>query len=364
LIDIDVVKRLGTFELAARFSVPAHGVTAIFGRSGAGKSSLINLVAGITRPDRGTIQLGETTLFDSSRGIDLPIEERAIGYVFQDARLLPHLSVRSNLLFGARRARRRRHADGLSVSSVVEVLGIEALLDRRPHHLSTGERQRVALGRALLSQPRVLLMDEPMAALDASRKAELLPYIERLRSDFGIPILYVSHSLDEITRLADHMVILSEGKSVACGDLYAVMGSPAHAPFIGRYEAGAVLECTVLAHSPEYEMTTLRFDGGELRVPAIGAAPGTTVRVRVRARDVALARERSESISISNQLEGRVIELIARHGPYMEVAVALGASTIRSLITRESCERLGLKAGQPVWALVRSVALDQRSVAA
>ncbi len=362
MIDLDVDKDLGAFSLSARIVVPGVGITALFGHSGAGKTSLVNLIAGVSRPDRGHIRVGDVTLFDSAKGVDLAIEERAIGYVFQDSRLFPHLDVEGNLRYGARRASQRARTGSLEFASVVEVLGIAPLLGRRAHHLSGGERQRVALGRALLSQPRLMLMDEPLASLDPTRKSELMPYIERLRNDFGIPILYVSHSIDEITRLADHLVLLADGRCMASGDLYSVMGDPAFSPLIGRHEAGVVLQCVVEAHDALQQMTDLAFLGGRLRVPRVDATPGAKVRVRLRARDVALARERAAGLSISNQIAGTVRELIPRIGPYVEVVVAVGPTTIRSLVTHESSERLELEIGSPVWALIRSVALDRRVV--
>jgi molybdate transport system ATP-binding protein len=362
-LDVELGARLGGFELDVRFTVPARGVTALFGRSGSGKTSVINSLAGILRPSRGFIRMGELAWFDSERGVDVPIPERAVGYVFQDARLFPHLGVSANLEYGLKRARRRGRPIQIGVEEVVGLLGLEGLLGRRPQRLSGGERQRVALGRALLSQPRVLLMDEPLAALDGPRKAEIMPYIERLRDELGLPIVYVSHSVEEITRLADHVVILAEGKSVASGPLLAIMGDPRYARLIGRYEAGTVLECTVVAHDPGFELTELAFPGGRLSVPKVGLAIGSGIRVRLRAREIALATRAPEDLSISNQLAGHVEAIIAREGPYVEVVVRLGASTVRSLITREARARLELVEGKPVWALIKSVALDRRSVA-
>ncbi|MFZ5504180.1 MAG: molybdenum ABC transporter ATP-binding protein [Pseudomonadota bacterium] len=350
---------LGALDLDVDVMLPSRGVSAIFGRSGAGKSSLINAVAGIVRPARGRIAVGERVFFDADAGIDLPIEARGVGYVFQDARLFPHLSVTGNLRYGLRRARGPRPVDW---DSVIEVLGLAHLLDRRPHHLSGGEKQRVALGRALLRQPGLLLMDEPLASLDAPRKAEVLPYIERLAQEFALPVLYVSHSIEEVTRLADHLVIVSEGRTVASGELADIMSRPEHSPLIGRYEAGSVLDCTVLQHNDDYALTTLRFADGQLRVPRIDLDPGCAVRVRIRARDVALALSRPMDVSITNKMPGRIARITPREGPYADVAVDLGSSSLRALVTRESCDRLGLQQGTAVWVMVKSVALDSRSV--
>lgn len=359
MIELNFGRKLGALDLQVDVALPSRGVSALFGRSGAGKSSLINAVAGIVKPDHGRIRVGERVFYDRDSGTDLAIEARGIGYVFQDARLFPHLSVAGNLRYGLKRAR-GTHAVGWD--SVVEVLGLKHLLDRRPWNLSGGERQRVAIGRALLRQPTLLLMDEPLASLDAPRKAEVLPYIERLAREFALPVLYVSHSIEEVTRLADHLVILSEGRTVASGELSDIMSRPEHAPLIGRYEAGSVLDCTVLQHNDDYALTTLRFADGQLRVPRIDLDPGAPVRVRIRARDVALALSRPMDVSIVNKLPGRVQQITPRDGPYADVTVDLGSRTLRALITRESCDRLGLQPGTAVWTMVKSVALDSRSV--
>ena len=217
MLEVAVTKRLGSFEIEAEFSCASDGIVALFGRSGAGKTSLINMLAGLSRPDSGRIEIAGVPLFDSRRGLDLPPERRRMGYVFQEGRLFPHMSVHGNLNYGLRRAppgERRIRLD-----QIVELLGLEALLERRPHDLSGGEKQRVALGRALLANPRLLLLDEPLAALDQARKDEVLPFIERLRDELTIPIVYVSHAMPEIVRLADVMVLMSEGRVKAVGPL-------------------------------------------------------------------------------------------------------------------------------------------------
>lgn len=359
MIELRFGTHLGALDLDVDVVLPSRGVSAIFGRSGAGKSSLINAVAGIVEPTRGRIAVGGRIFFDHDASINLPIEARGVGYVFQDSRLFPHLSVTGNLRYGLKRSRGPRPVDW---DSVIDVLGLTQLLDRRPHHLSGGERQRVALGRALLRQPDLLLMDEPLASLDAPRKAEVLPYIERLAQEFALPVLYVSHSIEEVTRLADHLVIVSEGRTVASGELADIMSRPEHSPLIGRYEAGSVLDCTVLQHNDDYALTTLRFADGQLRVPRIDLDPGVAVRVRIRARDVALALSRPMDVSISNKLPGRIAGITPLEGPYADVAVNLGSTSLRALVTRESCDRLGLQTGTAVWAMVKSVALDSRSV--
>jgi len=359
MIELAIYKRLGAFELQAAFTVPAHGVTALFGRSGAGKTSVINAIAGLLRPDRGRIAVAGRTYFDQASGTDVPIEQRGVGYVFQDARLFPHLTVDGNLRYGLRRTRRPL---AIPFDAVVDVLGLETLLARQPHHLSGGERQRVALGRALLAQPGILLLDEPLASLDAPRKAEVLPYIERLVEEFKLPALFVSHAIDEITRLADYLVLMSDGRCAACGPLAEVMSNPEYAPLIGRFEAGAVLDCVVDSHDAAFHLTTLRFADGTIRVPLLDLAHGTAVRARLRARDVAVALTLPDDISITNRLHGVVQSITVREQTYVDVAIALGHTSVRALITRESAARLRLAPGVTVWALVKSVALDSRAV--
>ena len=359
MIRARIEKRLGEFELHADFEVPSRGITALFGHSGAGKTSIVHAMAGILRPDAGEIRVDDLAFFDSAARTDLPIERRRVGYVFQDSRLFPHLTVERNLRYGWRRAPVPR---ALAMADVVEVLGIGHLLNRWPYGLSGGERQRVALGRALLSQPRLLLMDEPLASLDALRKAEILPYIERLRDEFALPIVYVSHSIDEVTRLSDHIVLVADGRTVASGPLVEIMSSPDFAPYVGRFEAGAVLECEVAAHDARLLLTTLTFADGRLRVPLVDLPVGRHVRARLRARDVSLALTEPTDISITNHLKGAVVSLVVRDGPFVDVVVDLGQTRLRSLITRESCERLRLDVGNTVWALIKTVALDSRSV--
>ncbi len=359
MIDVDIERKLGAFHLAVRFSAEAP-IVGLFGRSGAGKSSVINAIAGITRPERGHIRINDAYLFDADRGIDLPPDRRRIGYVFQDALLFPHMDVESNLLYGRRL--RPSHDCFIEEARVVELLGLGALLHRKPRTLSGGEKQRVAIGRALLAQPRILLMDEPLASLDIPRKTEILDYVERLRDELNIPIVYVSHSVAEISRLADTVVVLSDGKCLAVGDVDDVMGRLDLRPATGRYEAGSLIETEVAAHDPRDQLTTLAFDGGTLIVPHLDAAVGERVRARIRARDVSLATERPAGISILNVLSGRVTVMGAEEGSVVDVQLAVGAATLSARITRRSLQQLGIHVGQDVYALVKAVSFDQRSV--
>ncbi|MCS6766065.1 MAG: molybdenum ABC transporter ATP-binding protein [Candidatus Protistobacter heckmanni] len=362
MIEFDFSRRVGDFQLQVQAVLPAVGVTAVFGRSGAGKSTLVDAVAGAVRPDAGRIVVGGETFFDADLGVDLPPQRRAIGYVFQDARLFPHLNVRANLFYGHKRALRQGRDQGIAGDHVIALLGLESLLARRPGQLSGGERQRVGIGRALLAQPRLLLMDEPLASLDAARKAEILPYIERLREEIALPVLYISHAIDEVVRLADHMVLLEGGKVLRYGALGMLMADPELGQWIGRSETGAVLACTVLRHEEALGMTVLGFADGELRLPRLPFPerhpPGARLRLRIRARDVALALEQPQGLSISNQLAGVVADMAAVDAGHVDVGVVLPSGAVmRALVMRDSVNRLGLEIGRPVWALVKAAAI-------
>jgi len=358
MIDVDLEQQVGSFVLRARFTADAP-VVGLFGRSGAGKSTLVNAIAGVTTPRRGHVRVDDVVLFDSERGIDLSPQERRIGYVFQDALLFPHLSVEANLLYGHHlRAPAVRF---IEPSHVIDVLGLARLLDRKPGALSGGEKQRVAIGRALLAQPRILLLDEPLASLDVPRRMEILDYIERLRDEFHIPIVYVSHSVAEITRLADTLVVLSAGECVGVGAVDDVMGRLDLKPYTGRYEAGAVIESTVVAHDLDFDLTTLAFDGGELTVPGINAIIGERVRARIRARDVSIALQKPSGLSIVNVLSGRVTAIREESGPVVDVQIAVGATVLTARITRRSLVQLGIHVEQDLYALVKAVSFDHRS---
>jgi molybdate transport system ATP-binding protein len=357
-------KRLGEFDLQCDVDLPLAGLTALFGVSGSGKSTLINLVAGLHRPDDGRIAVGSEVFFDRAQAIDVPIERRALGVVFQDARLFPHLSVRKNLLFGFRRAGERARSPRATLDAVVQLLGIAQLLERRPHTLSGGERQRVAIGRALLAQPRLLLMDEPLASLDAARKSEVLPYIERLRDEYDVPIVYVSHSLDEVLRLATAMVVLDAGRVVAAGALAEVLARRDVRERLGGIELGTLVFGAVSAHDDRYALSTLDCGGFELHVPRVDLPIGALLRARIPARDVALALARPSDVSISNRIDGLIASIVPLPGPFAEVSVRVGNDTvIVARITRESADRLALTADLRVWCLIKSVALDAGTLA-
>jgi molybdate transport system ATP-binding protein len=359
MIDVDVEQRLGTFELAVAFRAEAP-VVGLFGRSGSGKTTLINALAGISSPRRGHIVVNGETLYDSARGIDVSPDKRRLGYVFQDDLLFPHLDVEANLLYGFRRAAAVDRV--IEPARVIDLLGLKALLKRMPAALSGGEKQRVAIGRALLAQPRLLLMDEPLASLDVARQNEVLRYIEQLRDDLHIPIVYVSHSVAEITRLADTVVILADGKALAAGAVDEVMGRLDLRPHTGRHEAGAVIETTVATHDLAYGLTMLRFSGGELIVPNVEALAGERVRVRIRARDVSLALDPPTKVSMLNVLPCSLVAIAQEDGPIVDVQLRIGDATLIARITRRSRVELDLAEGQAVYALIKAVSIDRRSV--
>ena len=359
MLEFDVRCRLGGFSLSAAFST-GPGITALFGRSGSGKTTVLNLIAGLAQADSGRIVVDGRTLYDGAAEVDVAPHARRVGYVFQEGRLLPHLSVRQNLLYGDFFNRSRKRI--VDLDQAVALLGIEHLLERRPAALSGGEKQRIAIGRALLASPAILLLDEPLASLDAPRKAEILYYVERLREEVRIPIVYVSHSLDEVVRLADTMVLMSEGRVLGQGPVREMASRIELRPYLGRQEGGAVLEARVAAQDLQSGLARLEFAGGALEIPDVEALVGERVRIRVRARDVSLALSRPAGVSIRNILAGRIVELGTEDGPSIDVEVDLGGTALIARITRKSSQELGLHAGQPVFALVKSVSIDRRSV--
>ena len=358
MIEIDVsLARSTGFTLNANLTAPSEGVTALFGRSGSGKTTIIQIVAGSVKPDRGHVRVDGETFVDTAKGIDLPIERRNVGYVFQDARLFPHMSVESNLRYGERRT---KHARTISFDAVVGMLGIAHLLARRPHTLSGGEKQRVAIGRALLAQPRLLLMDEPLASLDEMRKGEILPYLERLRDELKLPILYVSHSIEEVLRLSSAVAAVADGTVIACGPLADVLSRPELLPVIGRFDVGTIFECTVTAHDEAFQLSTVSFADGELRVPLVGSPVGAPARARIRSRDVSLALSRPMDVSVTNRLSGTIARITRAEGPFADVEVALAHTRLTALVTQESVQRLALEPGMTVWAMIKAVTVDSR----
>ncbi len=359
-LDVDIAMRLGAFALQARFATDP-GVTALFGRSGSGKTSIVNAIAGLIRPQRGRIAVDGAVLFDSERGIDLPVHRRRVGYVFQEARLFPHLTVRQNLLYGRWFTPRAERVAGLD--EVVGLLALASLLDRRPSRLSGGERQRVAIGRALLASPRILLMDEPLASLDAARKAEILPFVERLGHELRLPIVYVSHALEEVARLASTVVLVAEGRIADSGPTAEVLTRMDSAGRSGRFETASLLEVRVAGHDEGFGLTRLDHPAGVLVVPELDLPVGASLRLRIRARDVAISMAPPRGLSIRNVLRGRVARLVPMPPALVEVELDLAGSPLAARITRRSAVELGLVPGSEVWALIKSAALEGRGAA-
>jgi molybdate transport system ATP-binding protein len=359
MLEVTLRHSLGGFTLDAAFRAPP-GVTVLFGRSGSGKTTIVNAVAGLLMPDGGRIVSEDRTLLDTARGIRLSPHRRRLGYIFQEGRLFPHLSVRQNLAYGAWFA--PGGAPREDMGRVVDLLGIGPLLDRRPGALSGGEKQRVAIGRALLSAPRLILADEPLAALDEARKAEILPYFERLRDEVRIPILYVSHSASEVARLATTVVAIEAGRVVAQGPAAEVLGDPAVLP-AGAREAGAILAARVARHHDD-GLTELDAAGIPLFLPRIARAPGTVLRIRIAAHDVLLSRARPEGLSALNILPGVVRGLRPGDGPGAIVALDTDAGRVLARITRRSATALGLAPGVAVHAIVKSVSVAPSDIGA
>jgi molybdate transport system ATP-binding protein len=349
---------LGAFALDVAFEAPMRGVSALFGPSGCGKTTVLRCVAGLQMLRDGHISVGGEVWQDGAAF--RPPYERSIGYVFQEASLFPHLSVRRNLLYGHRRALRRRREEATRFDEVVVLLGMENLLDRSPLRLSGGERQRVAIGRALLAQPRLLLMDEPLAGLDRLSKDDILPYLEALHSTLSIPILYVSHDIAEVERLADHLVLMQAGRVVASGTLQDLQADPA-LPIARLREASVALDASVTHYDPEYGLTALAIDGGTIVVPGQCGAAGTLQRVRVGVSDVSLARQPPGPSTILNVLPARVAAGERHDAAQVNVVVRLGVAgqgaRLLARITRKSWQALGVKPGDLVYAQVKSVAL-------
>src|SRR5262245_12599730 len=271
MLRIEVERRVGGFAMRVAFETDAQ-VTALFGRSGAGKTSLVNMIAGLTQPDRGRIEVDGQVLFDAATGINVPAELRRVGYVFQEGRLFPHYTVRRNLLYGHERIPEGERY--VRFDQIVQLLGLDDLLGRRPGDLSGGEKQRVAIGRALLACPKILLLDEPLASLDGHRKNEILQYIELMRAEIRIPVIYVSHAVEEVVRLADTVVLMSNGKVAAFGEVEDLMGRPDLRAATGTFEGGAVIDARVIRQDMQYDLATLMFDGGTLTVTNLDALIG------------------------------------------------------------------------------------------
>ena len=381
MLKVRVVKQRDGFKLDVNFEAPTPGVVALFGRSGCGKTTTIDIISGLLAADEARIELDGEVLEDTGArtGVStragtgtaagararaemrMPPERRRIGYVFQDGRLFPHMSVLRNLRYGMTRAGREVRGVAAAASQkielepIVSLLGLEPLLQRRPYQLSGGEKQRVSLGRALLSQPRMLLLDEPLAALDAARREEVLPYLERLRDNFSIPMVYVSHQFDEVLRLATHVVLMDAGRVLAQGSLNEVSLVPALRDIVGADSVGAVLDGVVTGVDPSAGMADLQVGAGVLNVSVRGVGIGEHVRVQLLARDIILAVEPPRGLSVRNELRGVLVALVDDEGEAVLVTVDVGGANVLSRVTRTAVGALGLRVGMGLWVLVKAV---------
>lgn len=357
MFSIRAKKRRDGFALDVTIEVSAPGVVALFGRSGCGKTTVANIVAGLLRADEAHVEIDGVVL--EGVGKYLPAEQRRIGYVFQDARLFPHLDVLSNLGYGERRS--RRYSSGvarrITLDMVAPMLGLEPLLSRRVHQLSGGERQRIALGRALLAQPRLLLLDEPLASLDTARREEVLPYLEKLRDELAIPIIYVSHQFEEVLRLATHVVLMDRGKVLSQGSLDDLSLHPELRAIVGPDAVGAVLHGAVESVDGATGLATVRVGRNSLQIRLREARVGSSVRVQLLARDLILATSRPENLSVRNMLVGTVARIIADDEDTDLVYVDIGGASVLSRVTRAASLALGLRSGLSVWVLAKTVSI-------
>lgn len=359
-LEVNIRLDRGGFALSADLELPADGITVLFGPSGSGKTTVLRCVAGLEKA-QGRIALGQTVWQDSGSGIFTPTWQREIGYVFQEASLFEHLNVRQNVEFGLRRAGKGAGAGTLlaaqGLEATLELLGIGHLLDRKVTSLSGGERQRVAIARALAAQPRLLLLDEPLASLDVARRSELMPWLERMRHELRIPMLYVTHAVDELARLADHVVVMEQGAVKACAPLGQAMLSQQLALAIGE-EAGVVSTGQIVQRSSQDHMAQVKFGAGTLWVRDQGIAVGQTVRIRILARDVSLALSVHADSSIQNGLQGVVESVDADvHPSQALVRVRCGGELLLGRVTRRALRNLDVGVGTGVWCQVKSVAL-------
>ena len=352
MLKVDIKHPLADFALDVEFATPA-GLTVLYGASGAGKTTVIHAIAGLIKPATGSISIGADCLLDTKTGVSVPSHQRRVGYVFQEARLFPHLSVRRNLLYGSRFAPRQDL--GRVFNDIVELLGVGALLERRPVNLSGGERQRIALGRALLAGPRILLADEPLAALDDQRKAEIMPYFERLRDELDVPVLYVSHSATEVARLATTVVVMDRGRVVQQGPALEVLADP-ELTSVSRHAAGAVLEAQVVIHHDD-GLTELDAHGATLFAPTVSAAIGNRIRLRIPAHEVLLATSKPENLSALNVLPGEIEQVVTQSPAGAMISVRTQAGRLLARVTDRTVLRLGLREGVACFAIVKSVAI-------
>lgn len=361
MIHLQINIARSAFELKLELQLPAQGITAIFGPSGSGKTTFLRAVAGLEKNPQGLIQIGENIWQDTKQGIYIPTWQRPLGYVFQESSLLPHLSVAENLNFGLKRVLKSANsaptAANKALQASIELLGIGGLLQRMPDELSGGERQRVAIARAIAMQPQLLLMDEPLASLDAARRQEIFPWLARLRDELKIPMFYVTHSAEEVTRLADHLLVLDTGQIKAQGPVNQVLTQVVNPVVVGE-DAGALIAGHIGAVDAQWHLSRVDFEGGSVWMRDEGLTVGKAVRIRILARDVSLATSDPQNTSIQNQLRGSIQSITPDpHPSQVMVVLKCGAEEVLARVTNRAVNELALQVGMPVWAQVKSVAL-------
>jgi molybdate transport system ATP-binding protein len=361
MIHLQINIARSAFQLNLDIQLPGQGITAIFGPSGSGKTTLLRAVAGLEKNPQGLIQIGENIWQDTKQGIYLPTWQRPLGYVFQESSLLPHLSVAENLNFGLKRVLKSANsaptAANKALQASIELLGIGGLLQRMPDELSGGERQRVAIARAIAMQPHLLLMDEPLASLDAARRQEIFPWLARLRDELKMPMLYVTHSAEEVTRLADHLLVLDRGQVKSQGPVNQVLTQVVNPVVVGE-DAGALIAGHIGAVDAQWHLSRVDFEGGSVWMRDEGLTVGKAVRIRILARDVSLATSEPQNTSIQNQLRGSIQSITPDpHPSQVMVVLKCGAEEVLARVTKRAVDELVLEVGMPVWAQVKSVAL-------
>lgn len=356
MLEFSVLKRYPAFTLDVSFKTTEGMVTGLFGRSGSGKTSIINIAAGLVKPDEGYVSVGGKVLYDSRNRINLPAPSRSSGYIFQDGRLFPHMTVEANLRYGMKRSAENGHK--AKFGDVVELLGIGELLKRRPHRLSGGEKQRVAIGRALLSSPDFLLMDEPLSALDSNRKEELIPFIGKMVQTFKLPVLYVTHSIDELFSLCDNVVLMNNGKCTDSGSVEDVVSRPANREILSLSGRVSVLRAYAVSES---EPSIITFENGKLGIPTSKHATGTELRVAVHSDDVTLALNKPTGLSARNIMKGTVTAMDRSDDGAVAVTVDVGLP-VYATITRSAASELGIRAGMEIYVIMKTIALSRLSV--
>jgi molybdate transport system ATP-binding protein len=357
-LSLNIEKKLSVFTIEVSQILTLEGTTAIFGPSGAGKTTLMRLIAGFEPPDTGRIALGKDVWFDANAKISMPPHARPAGYMFQDTRLFPHLSVIGNLDFADKRS--AGYESKYTLNDIAEAFAITSLLDRRIETLSGGERQRVALARTLLARPKLLLLDEPLAALDRQRKNDILPYLKNLPSRFGVPTIFISHDIEEVSQLADHVLVMMAGRVQAYGPAPRVISNLDLEPLTGRHEASTLLEGKVAEHDQRLHLTHIAVGDASLALPLIEAlATGSAQRLRIRAQDVAIATSEPHDISIRNVIPGKISDIKSdAQSAYAEAIIDIGHAQLRAQITRAALEALKLEKGVNIFALIKSVSID------